>query len=158
MKKSRLPKGLMILTLLIIAGSVYAVVISILKPYNHMICVGQIFQGLPFKAYYLVLGLINLFIGVGLFLRRRWSYFFFLAFSTYSVLLAGTNILFTSEDTLVRAGWVLPTYSLENFYLLQAASILVTVLMVLWLLHYRREFRKILLTNMCSQSPPRGSG
>ena len=129
----------MVLSFFTIAACL-SVATSVIRPDGHMIYAGQILQGLPFKAYYSVFGLVNLFLGIGLLLRRRWSYISFLAVSAYSVLLAGTNMLLTSEDTLVLTGWARTRTG--NFYLLQAAIIVLTGLLVLWLLRYRGEFQR----------------
>ncbi len=139
--KSPLPKGLMVLSLITIAGCL-SVLNSVLRPDGHIIYAGQVLQGVPFKVYYSLLGAVDLCIGIGLLLRRRWSYFCFLVFSAYSALMATTNIILTDNETLIRAGWKLTPINSWSFQFFQVGVVCVVVLMVLWLRRYRGEFKQ----------------
>ena len=141
LQKSRPPKGLILLSLIIVVGSLSAVR-CVTRPDGHMIYAGQILQGLPFKIYYSAFAGVNLAVGIGLLLRRRWSYVCFLTVSAYSLLLAVTNIIVTPNEKLILAGWKHAGDGLTILRLFQIGVICVVGLMALWLYRYRGEVEK----------------
>lgn len=131
----------MLLSLITMVGSLSAAN-YIARPDGHMIYAGQILQGLPFKIYYTAFAGVNLAIGIGLLLRRRWSYLCFLTESAYSMLLSVVNIIVTPKEILTVAGWKLGGDNLTDFRLLQIGAVCVVGLMTLWLYRYRRAFNE----------------
>jgi len=89
-----------------------------------------------------VLNIIDIAVGIGLLLRRRWFYVCFFVLSAYDVLLAITNMIVTESDTLVRLGWKLSENGLSGFHLVQSLGVCCAVSMAIWLHSYRREFKR----------------
>lgn len=139
--KLPLPKGLMVLSLIVIAGCLSGVN-SLLRPDAHMIYAGHILDGTLFKVHYSLLGAVDLCIGIGLLLRKRWAYFFFLGSSAYFALIATANIIITDNETLIRAGWKVASINSWHFQFIQVFGVCVVVLMVLWLRRYRSVFKR----------------
>ena len=136
--KTKMPKGLIVLAIILILSSASTIRIFF-RSDSHMIFLGQVLSGLPFKAYYTGLSIIDLIIAVGLLYRCRWSYVGFFVSTAWCAFIGIVNIFVTTNDTLIQSGWKLAN-SLSSFRTVQIIGVVLLAMMALWLFCYRRQF------------------
>lgn len=137
--KSTIPKGLIILAVIMIISSVWSI-LSIARSDSHLIFFGQVLSGLSFKTYYAGLSIANVIIAVGLLYRRRWSYIGFLIISAWCAFVAIVNICVTTNDTLIQSGW---KHNFSSFRTIQGLCVIMIAIMTFWLFRYRRQFPSV---------------
>ena len=138
--KKDIPKGLIAFSVILIISAIWAVSI-LFRADPNMIYLGKIFSGLPFKMYYVALGILNLIISFGVIKLRRWSYICFMILTAYVILISILNVVLTNVETLLQVGWKLSDNNMSSFYLVQGLAITLSAIMFAWLHRYRKLLR-----------------
>jgi len=137
--KSKLPKGLITLAIILLISSVWSIRF-LARSDVQMIFFGRVLSGLSFKTYYAGLSITNAIIAIGLLCRRRWSYVGYFIITAWCAFLAIVNICVTTNDALIQSGWKLAD-SRSSFRTFQGLGVVLIAVMAFWLFCYRRQFQ-----------------
>ena len=132
-----LPKGLILLAILIGLPSLLSLIGSLFQFDNYMISGGKIFSGTPYRIFSLLIDVTNIIIAMGLLKLKLRSYYIFATLTIFYLINSLVNILFTRYETLIEAGWGITENRMSSFYILQGLVILISLLMFLWFRKYR---------------------
>ena len=150
MEKINRPKGITILAALTILSAM----IEIPKFFNadsSVILFGALLKGTNFRIFNTFSIIVNLILAVGIFKLRNWSYFGFLYYNAFFLLIFIFNIFLVNSNILLHAGWKDYDDLVLKIRLVSAFSILIGAAFIYWIYRYRRFFSNIghgkLLTN-----------
>ena len=150
MQGNNRPRGIRILA----AFTILAAIMAIPKFFNadsSIILFGALLKGTAFRIFNTFSIIVNLILAVGIFKLRRWSYYGFLCYNVFFLIVFFFNILLANSNILLSAGWKDYDDLILKFRLVSAYSILIGSVFIYWIYRYRRFFLNIghgnLLTN-----------
>ena len=109
---------------------------------SNLIFINYVVEGYIYKTYKLFMGFLFLLIAYGVLELKRWSYIWFATLTIWFIFSTLLNILFTTNETLVRSGWSITENSVIYLNIYMWASILLSILVFLWLHRYKKNLTR----------------